>query len=141
MFYHCHTFYVLFRFFYYLYCSMQPRIYFLTNLTIKEIKHQNNKLESNFYGRKRIMEKNSFADKTWQEEVSKTWNSTKLNIFWKLNISLQFSYKCAFCFQAHKNSSNGSDKIKWSFFKFDYSFRRKIKFIDCVFSHQDAAWN
>ena len=27
MFYHCHTFYVLFRFFYYLYCSMKPRIY------------------------------------------------------------------------------------------------------------------
>ena len=27
MFYHCHTFYVLFRFFYYIYCSMKPHIY------------------------------------------------------------------------------------------------------------------
>ena len=80
MFYHCHTFYVLFRFFYYIYCSMKPRIYVSYQFNNQRNQIPQRQIGIQFLWEGKIMKK-AFADETWQEEVRKTWNSTKLNIF------------------------------------------------------------
>ena len=75
--------------------------------------------------------KKAFADETWQEEVHKTWNSTKLNIFlnfdpieWNIDIgfaiffvlpthSILTLYKL--CIQINQKLNDHFSRLIWSF--------------------------
>ena len=128
MFYHCHTFYVLFRFFYDLYCSVKPRIYFSYQFSNQRNQTSKQQIGIQFYGRKKFIRKFvSWQNMTRGSEQNMKFNETKYFLKISLLNKMKILVFAIFFFVdlIETENTNWWDKIKWSFFILIKPIRRK----------------